>query len=84
MAERFVWPDFLNLGMAPRKNFSPNEVAPRAALMPATTIHDPFTRIPRAFTPLVMYAYLLPVQLLTQPQFQATQFTHLLPNPYGP
>lgn len=82
-AGEFSLPDFLNLGIAPPPPRGAMAVAPRAALHPAFTIHDTFSRIPRAFTPLVLQAYLLPFgSAIPGNAYYLPTFSPLLPNPY--
>jgi len=80
-----VYPDFLNLGLAPPPPRGALAVAPRAALRPVgfASIGPCYTRLNRACEPQVLYAYLLAMsQAWAGPAYQATQLTPLIPNPY--
>jgi hypothetical protein len=80
-----VYPDFLNLGLAPAAPRGALGVAPRAALRPIgmTSIGPAYTRMVRGFEPQLLMGYLLPFQLAYPgPAFQANYLTGLIPNPY--
>lgn len=80
-----VYPDFLNLGLAPPAPRGALGVAPRAALRPIgmTSIGPAYTRMTRGFEPQLLMAYLLPLrQAWAGPAFQAPYNTGLVPNPY--
>lgn len=80
----FSFPDFLNLGLAPRSPRGAMAIAPRAAMVPLFTLHDLF-KLPRATTPLLTQMYLLPLGTNAQGGvYQLSQRTPLLPNPYAP
>lgn len=77
-------PDFLNLGIAPPPPRGALAVAPRAALVPAFTIHDAYPRMNRAFSSLLLQTYLLPVgNNVNGISLQLSQAMPLIPNPYS-
>lgn len=81
----FSLPDFLNVGIAPPAPRGAMALAPRAGFMPVATLHG-YQWHPKAFTPLLLPAYVLP---FTQAipglaVFPGQVFTPLIPNPYTP
>jgi hypothetical protein len=80
----FSLPDFLNLGIAPPPPRGANAVATRVHFAPLFRFGDPFPNIPKAFTPLLLPGYFLPVSNIVPGQwFSPNQSFPLLPNPYN-
>lgn len=83
-APGYSFPDFLNLGLAPPPPRGALAVAPRVAFNNPFTLHDYF-RTTRAFTPLLLPSYFLPMGPMVQGDpFTPITFTPLIPNPYSP
>jgi hypothetical protein len=79
----FVWPDFLNLGVAPPAPRGAMGLAPRIKLVPQFTTGDPFPRIPHPTNGLVFGIYALPLtQAIAGIPFESDETNELLPNPY--
>ena len=79
-----VWPDFLNLGIAPHKSRGAMAFAPRLKLVPPATYGQIIPRNGvRANTPLTInqFALLLNPVIPGQP-WNPVQLMPLIPNPY--
>jgi hypothetical protein len=83
MTTGFVSPDFLNLGIGPFAPRGALAFAPRAALLPVSTVGTVFTKVRRNQSPQLVSIIRLPLSSATNGQaFSNASTPGQLPNPY--